>query len=358
MTSSAVHREGVAAFASLPGDSFAYTIDYADADGHVWLKSAATDREWECVIANREVFTANPAFREQFDMELELLQLALQQDPRVKKTVACKHVVLTKAENGDSDDLVMQLNQKVYARLNPELGAMVQFPLKYVPGSGNPPSTQDGKVTDKSVKKPTTRATKPKVKPETTTTTATRTEKPKKDLLPRLREENKALKATNRALTVDLKRARAEITALRKENQAVSATKAGYETELALLGKERVESLRAWKSENDALRRENKQFQQQHTQLIKMGGMHEFQRQHIEHLRRKIQALEGKGGQPGDRLQQQKGQEVPESLQEVAVTSSESSGTQGDEEPQQETQGQVVVADAVGQSKRRRLSGK
>lgn len=48
MTSSAVHREGVAAFASLPGDSFAYTIDYADADGHVWLKSAATDREW-CV---------------------------------------------------------------------------------------------------------------------------------------------------------------------------------------------------------------------------------------------------------------------------------------------------------------------
>lgn len=29
----------------------------------------------ECVIANREVFTANPAFREQFDMELELLQV-------------------------------------------------------------------------------------------------------------------------------------------------------------------------------------------------------------------------------------------------------------------------------------------
>lgn len=53
-TSSAVHREGVAAFASLPGDSFAYRIDYADADGRVWLKSSATDCEW-CVLISLSV---------------------------------------------------------------------------------------------------------------------------------------------------------------------------------------------------------------------------------------------------------------------------------------------------------------
>lgn len=29
----------------------------------------------ECEISNRETFAANPAFREQFDMELELLQV-------------------------------------------------------------------------------------------------------------------------------------------------------------------------------------------------------------------------------------------------------------------------------------------
>lgn len=29
----------------------------------------------ECEIANSDVFAANPAFREQFDMELELLQV-------------------------------------------------------------------------------------------------------------------------------------------------------------------------------------------------------------------------------------------------------------------------------------------
>lgn len=270
----------------------------------------------------------------------------------MKKTVACKHVVLTKAD-GDSDDLVMQLNQKVYARLNPELGAMVQFPLRYIPGTGTP-SLQDG-FTDKPVKKPTTGATK-SVKPETTTTTA-RTEK-QKEQLPRLREENKALKATNRALTADLKRARAEITALRKENQAMSATKAAYETELTLLGRERVESLRAFKTENDALRRENWQFQQQHAQLIKMGGMHEFQRQHIEHLRRKIHALEGKSRQPVEGQQQQG--EVPESVQEVGMTSSESSRKQRDEQHQKEQQKtqQLAVAAAGKQSKRRRISVK
>lgn len=53
-SSSAVHREGVAAFASLPGDSYAYRIDYADADGRVWLKSSATDREW-CVLISLSV---------------------------------------------------------------------------------------------------------------------------------------------------------------------------------------------------------------------------------------------------------------------------------------------------------------
>lgn len=273
----------------------------------------------------------------------------------MKKTVACKHVVLTKAD-GDSDDLVMQLNQKVYARLNPELGAMVQFSLRYIPGTGAP-SLQDG-FTDKPVKKPTTRATK-SVKPETTTTTA-RTEK-QKEQLPRLREENKALKATNRALTADLKCARAEITALRKENQAMSATKAAYETELTLLGRERVESLRTLKTENDALRRENWQFQQQHAQLIKMGGMHEFQRQHIEHLRRKIHALEGKSGQPVEGQQQEEEEEVPEGIQEVEVASSESSRKQSGEQHQKEqqnTQQLAVVAAAAKQSKRQRLSDK
>lgn len=53
MTSMAVHREGVVAFASLPGGSYAYMIDYENVDGRVWLKSNATEREW-CVTPSRQ----------------------------------------------------------------------------------------------------------------------------------------------------------------------------------------------------------------------------------------------------------------------------------------------------------------
>lgn len=119
-----VHKAGITSFASLPGDSYEYRIDYEHAQGSVWLKSVATEREWcaralaicrsrslpsrsralerqssvasttayqlfvrmrvcaltvcrYCAIDNRAVFAENQVYRDQFTMEMTLLEVCV-----------------------------------------------------------------------------------------------------------------------------------------------------------------------------------------------------------------------------------------------------------------------------------------
>lgn len=44
-----VRVEGTMAFTSLPGDAYAYRVEYEQSEGRVWLRSRKTDREW-CVF--------------------------------------------------------------------------------------------------------------------------------------------------------------------------------------------------------------------------------------------------------------------------------------------------------------------
>lgn len=285
-----VHAAGVVCFASLPGDAYDFRVDYEQAQGRVWLKSSRTEREW-CVFDQRVSVSQSvdlgltlPSYRSQAprhrqprgvrrgpdiprpvhrrdyalrgacvyrqqtnsmdranaDTHARSRQLALQYDPRVHKTDACKNVVLSRAR----DDLVLQLSQRVYTRRNPAWGPPIQFTLEWVRGSGTLPH---GMSRDPPTPLPLPEPPRSKVPRE----------EQQKDTIARLREENKALKAAKRDRAGDSRLYKAENEALRREVQQLKAA-------------------------NDA----------QYAELIKLGGSHEFQRQHIEHLRRKIQGLQ------------------------------------------------------------------
>lgn len=156
------------------------------------------------------------------------------------KTDACKNVLLARSR----DDLVLQLSKRVYTRRNPMWQPPIAFTLEWVRGTGIAPH---GMSRDPPT--PLVLAEPPRMKLPR--------EEQQKDTIARLREENKALKAAKR---------------------------------------DRAGDSRQYKTDNDALRREVQQLRTtndaQYAELIKLGSSHEFQRQHIEHLRRKIQALQ------------------------------------------------------------------
>lgn len=211
-------------------------------------------------------------------------------------TDACNNVILTRS----GDDLIMQLSERVYTRRNPNWGPTIRFTLEWVRGSGNlpyPPSRDP----PEPVEPP-----KPRVPRE----------EQQKEILVRLRDENKALKTAKR---------------------------------------ERASELRQWKTENDALRRENQQLKQandtQYAQLIKLGGSHEFQRQHIEHLRRKIQVLEQQVAQAGGQQQASGGSTEDDVV--VVEDVDEIEGQQLEEQPAEAADADGV---ALEQNKRRRTS--
>lgn len=211
-------------------------------------------------------------------------------------TDACNNVILTRS----GDDLVMQLSERVYTRRNPNWGPTIHFTLEWVRGSGNLPYAPS-RDPPEPIEPP-----KPRVPRE----------EQQKEILVRLRDENKALKTAKR---------------------------------------ERASEMRQWKTENDTLRRENQQLKQandtQYAQLIKLGGSHEFQRQHIEHLRRKIQALEKQVTQATGGQQQQ----VSDGTEDDAVVV-EGEADEVEEQQPTDAEAEADTGAATEQNKRRRTS--
>lgn len=169
------------------------------------------------------------------------MKLALHYDPRVHKSDTCKNVLLSRSR----DDLVLQLSQRVYTRRNPNWGPTLQFTLAWVRGSGRLPH---GLSRDPPAPLPVpVEPARPKVSRD----------EQQREVIARMRDEIKALKSAKRDCVGDSRQFKAENDALRREVQQLQAT-------------------------NDA----------QYAELLKLGSSHEFQRQHIEHLRRKIQDLQ------------------------------------------------------------------
>lgn len=158
-----------------------------------------------------------------------------------------------------------------------------------------------------------------------------------KEILALFREENKVLKTEKRERIFEMRRLKTENDTLRRENQLLRASVASRATVLPN---------HQQKISEDNLRRENQQLKQmrdgQHVHLCRIGGAHEFQRQHIEHLRRNILALQQQvsqlGGQPQQDVQHSAHTTAGHDPQEVTVIDS------GDQPEEQQ------------QSKRRRTS--
>lgn len=229
--------------------------------------------------------------------------------PRFVESETCKQVTLTRS----GDDLVMQLSPKLYSQSTPTKRPALALHLEWVRGSGTLPYGPS-----RDLPEPVDPA-KPKV-----SRIAQR-----KEILAKFREENKVLKAEKRDRVSEMRRLKSENEVLKRESLQLRESQASHV---------KASKQQQPRSEVDALRRENQQLRQardgQHAHLLRIGSANEFQRQHIEHLRRSIVALQQQVVQLGGEAQPEQGTDA-NGAQEVVV---------------------VDDSDEQQQSKRRRVS--